>query len=193
MNIAPLSSLAASPARANRPASAPTDPSNFGAVLADSLKADISPPNTQATSHPPLAFTARSTAPANGHERVERRSAFADGLKGSRPEDADQIAQRFAYADNTNGGGMGGGLDASGFLPGGDGILRYSGSGEPVTAESQAYFNATEASFRQERMHIYESEKAKGTPPAEIYDKLVNAMDQQPERYRGMMNWSVSG
>ena len=181
MNIAPLSSFLASPARANRSASTPSDASNFGAVLADSLKADTSPPNTQA----------RSAAPANGHERVQRRSVFADGLKGSRPEDADQIAQRFAYADNTNGGGMGGGLDASGFLPGGDGILRYSGSGEPVTAESQAYFNATEASFRQERMHIYESEKAKGTPPAEIYDKLVNAMDQQPERYRGMMNWSV--
>ncbi|MDP3654065.1 MAG: hypothetical protein Q8R67_20530 [Rhodoferax sp.] len=191
MNLAPLSSLANPPARANRPVSVPADASNFGAFLADSLKADISPPNTQATSHPPLAFTARSTAPANGHERVERRSAFTDGLHGLSPKDADQIAKNIAYEDHTTTGGVGPLLDASGFLPGGDGILRYSGSGEPVTAQSQAYFNATEASFRQERMHIYESEKAKGTPPAEIYDKLVNAMDQQPERYRGMMNWSV--
>lgn len=184
MNIAPLSSFAASPARANRPASGPTDANNFGAVLANSLKADTSPPNTQA----------RTAAPAYGHHLVERRSAFTDGLHGLSPKDADQIAKNIAYEDHTTTGGVGPLLDMRGvWLPGGDGIIRYSGSGEPVTSESQAYFNATEASFRQERMHIYESEKAKGTPPADIYDKLVSAMDQQPERYRGMMNWSVSG
>jgi len=183
MNIAPLSSFSASPARANRSASTPSDASNFGAVLADNLKADTSPPNTKA----------RSTVLAQGHGRVEKQSTFTNGLHGLSSKDADQITRNFAYEDHTTTGGVGPLLDASGYLPGGDGILRYSGSGEPVTAESQAYFNAAEASFRQERMHIYESEKAKGTPPADIYDKLASAMDQQPERYRGMMSLAVSG
>ena len=182
MNITSLSSFAVPPARAYKPASTSTDTINFGSILANSLHANTSPPITQT----------RSTAPVSTQGQMEKRSSLTDALRGLNQGDADQIARNMAYEDHTTTGGVGPLLDASGYLPGGDGILRYSGSGEPVTAESQAYFNKTETSFRQERIRIYESEKTKGTPPADIYDKLVSAMDQQPERYRSMMSLAVS-
>ena len=101
MNIAPLSSFAVPPARAYKPASTSTDTVNFGSILANSLNANTSPPITQI----------RSTAPVSSHGQVEKRSAFKDGLRGSSPEDADQIAKNMAYEDYTNGGGMGGLVD----------------------------------------------------------------------------------
>jgi hypothetical protein len=107
----------------------------------------------------------------------------------SSPATAD-LAHTIAYEDLTRGGGVGGLLDISGTLPGGDGILRYS-SGEPVTEESKAYFNKEEARFRQERIKLYESELGKGTPPGQIVNKLYDLQAQQPERFRMMNMWPV--
>ena len=98
------------------------------------------------------------------------------------------FAYTMAYADNTDGGGGGGAMDISQTLPPGDGILRYS-SGETVTVESKAYFTREETRYRQERMHLYDLEVAKKTPPGEILHKLFDLQGQQPERFRSMMMW----
>ena len=97
-------------------------------------------------------------------------------------------AENVAHADLTDGMGGGGLLDLSGTLPGGDGVLRYS-SGEPVTAESKVYFTQQATHYRQERMHLYDLEVAKKTPPGEILHKLFDLQGQQPERFRSMMMW----
>lgn len=183
MNITTLPPSSAPAARINPSTSTTANTSNFASVLKDKFNTDATLTNTRVVTEPPLA---------NSNERLARQRSFQDMVHASSPEEADKIAKNFAYADNTCGGGMGGGLDMSGLLPGGDGIIRYAGSGEPVTAESKAYFNKQEASFRRERINIYESEMAKGTPPADVYDKLVAAMGNQPARYRAMMNWDVS-
>ena len=178
MNISALSSFAPPPSPPDWSASGSAETSHFGALLADSLKANAAPSDTQ------TRFTA---PPVAGHTQVEKQSEFTNLLRGSSPEDADKIVRDMTYEDRTTYGGLGPALNISGLLPGGDGIIRYTGTGEPVTPESQALFNAAETSFRKIRMNIYESETAKGTPPAEIYAKLVSALGQQPEPYRSMV------
>ena len=178
MNISALSSFAPPPSPPDWSASGSAETSHFGALLADSLKTNAAPSDTQ---------TRFTPSPVAGHDQVEKRYSFTDMLRDSSPEDADKIVRDMAFEDCTTTGGLGPMLNASGWLPGGDGILRYAGTGEPVTPEREALFNAAETSFRQMRMSIYETETAKGTAPADIYAKLVSAMSQQPEPYRSMM------
>lgn len=67
----------------------------------------------------------------------------------------------------------------------------YAATGEPVTNESEAWFSHEAARVRQERIALYQSEKAKGTPDADIFDKIIRFMDAQPERYLQLLNWKV--
>jgi hypothetical protein len=80
------------------------------------------------------------------------------------------------------------GFDISQTLPPGDGILRYS-SGETVTPESRAYFKQQAASYQSQALKMYDSEMAKGTPPGELLNKLLDLQGQQPERFRSMVMW----
>lgn len=83
-------------------------------------------------------------------------------------------------------------LDISG-LENGTGPIRYTGTGQPVTEESKAYFETEAARIASERMALYQTEKANGTPAAEIVDKLIAYMDKQPKRYLNMMPWRPYG
>jgi len=112
---------------------------------------------------------------------------------------AAQSAYDFAHANLTDGmgaetGGSGMvdvsvGYDLRGTLPGGDGILRYSNGGEPVTPESQTYWKQQATSFHNDLLNLYNSEVAKKTPPGEILNKFIDLKSQQPERFRSMMMW----
>jgi hypothetical protein len=117
-----------------------------------------------------------------------KRNAF---LSTFSPESAADIAKILAY-DSLQYGPIGGLIDVSGTLPGGDGILRYSGDGSPVTAESEAYFEKENARFLNEKIEMYTSETANGTPPLKILEKLLIAEDNQPDRYRMMMGWTLA-
>jgi hypothetical protein len=101
---------------------------------------------------------------------------------------AANFAKALAY-DPLQYGPIGGLIDLSGTLPDGDGILRYSGDGSPVTEESEAYFEAENARFLKEKIEMYASESAKNTEPMKILEKLLTAEDEQPERFRKMMGW----
>ena len=72
-----------------------------------------------------------------------------------------------------------------------DGILRYS-SGEPVTAESQAYVTQQTADYQNQLREMISSEKAKGTAPSDILLKIADLQGQQPARFRSMMEWPVA-
>ncbi len=70
----------------------------------------------------------------------------------------------------------------------------YTATGEPVTEESEAWFNHEAARIREERISLYQSEKEKGTSAAEILDKIIRLMDSQPEKYLQLLNWQkISG
>jgi len=90
--------------------------------------------------------------------------------------------------DEFDNGNIGGWLDLSDVKSGAfdKGVVRYM-DGSPVTLESQAYWKEHNGIYNQEKRRIYETETAKGTPPAEIFDKMMKAFDSQPLRYRAMM------
>lgn len=74
----------------------------------------------------------------------------------------------------------------------GTGPIRYAATGQPVTEESEGYFNRFSSAELQNRVDLYNSEKAKGTPAADILDKIFGYIDTLPTRYKEMINWSGS-
>lgn len=72
-----------------------------------------------------------------------------------------------------------------------DDNLHYIG-GEPVTAESQAYQQKQVHSYMNAATQLYNSEKAKGTPAGEIWIKIMDLQEQQPARFRAMMEWPTA-
>lgn len=83
----------------------------------------------------------------------------------------------------------GGLLDITDWMNGGP--LRYSNTGEPVTAESKAYFNLAEKQYQSQKISLFETEFSQGTPLLDIYDKLTDLTSQQPTRFLGMMGYLV--
>ncbi len=87
----------------------------------------------------------------------------------------------------------------SAHLPKDDGILpvldfadwprvRYVGSGEVQTPESEKYFREMTSATNLLRSALIEAERAKGTPALYILDKLLNLNSALPERYKKMAN-----
>ncbi len=71
--------------------------------------------------------------------------------------------------------------------------IRYSATGEVVTEESLAAFKSQARQARDELIALYQSEKGKGTPDAEILEKLFRARDGQPNEYLQKLNWARVG
>lgn len=71
----------------------------------------------------------------------------------------------------------------------GTGPIRYAATGQPVTEESEAYFNSVSSAVLQHGTDLYNTEKAKGTPAADILDKLFGYFDALPARYNEMTSW----
>lgn len=85
-------------------------------------------------------------------------------------------------------------VDLSGAIAG-TGPVRYVGTGQTVTPESDVAFSSEAAKLKQGRIDLYESEKAKGTPAADILDKIVSYMNTNASvDHLSLMQWDrVSG
>lgn len=106
-------------------------------------------------------------------------------LAHSDPKLAEQLVHTYTF-------GLDSGLvDISNMDPGTGTGARYVATGEAVPPESERWFNQEGNRIRQERIALYQSEKAKGTPDAVIFDKILSHMDSQPPRYLQMMDWDV--
>ncbi len=79
-------------------------------------------------------------------------------------------------------------VDISGIKEG-TGIIRYTVTGLPVTEESQTYFDQESSKVMRGRIALYETEKAKHAPPAEMIEKMIAYMDAQSDRYKQMIDW----
>ncbi|HZX33416.1 MAG TPA: hypothetical protein VFF03_18850 [Rhodocyclaceae bacterium] len=101
-----------------------------------------------------------------------------------------KLAEKMAY--DYSHGPMAAWLDFSDHING-TGPIRYAASGEPVMEESESYFNSVSSAELQKRSELYDAEKAKGTPAADILDKIFGYVDTLPKRYREMINWSGGG
>ena len=68
--------------------------------------------------------------------------------------------------------------------------IRYSATGEVVTEENLAAFKAEAAKVTAGRISLYQAEKAKGTPDAQILGKLFAFVDGQSDNYLSKLNWA---
>jgi len=73
----------------------------------------------------------------------------------------------------------------------GTGPMKYTATGEPVTAESEARFNEYARNFQAASRALYNAERGKGTNSADIFDKLIALGDAQPAEFRAMLNWEL--
>lgn len=67
--------------------------------------------------------------------------------------------------------------------------MRYTYTGEVVTEKNLADFKAEAATARIGRIALYEAEKAKGTPDAEILEKMFRYTDTQSDSYLNIVGW----
>lgn len=163
-------------------------PPNRGAADVDIAALKSAKPS----STKPVAGASGSTADkvtlsAAARERSAPPAAAASAAPLSRAAhtnaaDADRLARDFAYTEDRPL------LDATDFLAG-KGPLKYAATGESVTADSEASFEKHAAQALKGRIALYESEKAKGTPGADIYDKIVSYMNAQSADFLQHTGW----
>ena len=106
-----------------------------------------------------------------------------DSLRNN-PDQAE--AMRFVEAMATNPGGA---LISNG--PNSDGIndVYYKETGLPVTPASKQRFESISKLILAEGTAIYQTELAKGSSAADIFDKLQKNMATQPDDYLKVTNW----
>ena len=117
--------------------------------------------------------------PSRAYQNSELRNAQAD------PAYAAKAARQFAYNESYM---LHGPMVDITHDP-----IRYSATGEVVTKEGLDTFKAQARQARDELMALYQSEKGKGTPDAEILEKLFRARDGQPDDYLQKLNWARAG
>lgn len=109
-------------------------------------------------------------------ERLQERDYMLKAAK-SDPEEAEKLA--FGYAHNSLAHAL---LDVSD-RPN----IRYSATGELVTPKTEAYFAKISRAMQERCMHLYNSEKNKGTPPVEILEKIFEFHDSMPLAFKNML------
>lgn len=130
---------------------------------------------------------AKDLTASAGITNTEMRSNVKDSWLSQHAHSNPELAEAMAYnLANVPEAPL---VNLTGFLNG-TGPMRYTSNDAPVTKESEAYFDAIAPGILQGRINLYETEKAKGTPDAEIVDKLIGYMDGQPVRYQEMIAWS---
>jgi hypothetical protein len=117
-----------------------------------------------------------TTDPSLRFRAIVLRDAESD------PVFAKKMAEQFAYDDSYE---LHGPLVDISHDP-----IRYSGTGEVVTEENLAAFKAEAAKVTAGRIALYQAEKAKGTPDAQILEKLFAYVDGQSDNYLSKLNWT---
>ena len=68
---------------------------------------------------------------------------------------------------------------------------RLASTGQQLTPEDFEYFDNLSKQVQQEREKIYNTEKAKGTPAADIVDKMLAYSDSLPTKYQILAGYKV--
>lgn len=76
-------------------------------------------------------------------------------------------------------------------ISGGLNNIRYSQTGEPVTPENLASFERLTNEVSAKKLALYQEEKSKGTPDADIHDKLVDLISQQSQEFRSAIGFEL--
>lgn len=123
-----------------------------------------------------LATTQPSSNPYLRFRAIVLRDAKDD------PAFAKKMAEQFAYDDSYE---LHGPMVDISHDP-----IRYSATGGVVTEENLAAFKAEAAKVTAGRIALYQAEKAKGIPDAQILEKLFAFVDGQSDNYLSKLNWA---
>lgn len=137
-----------------------------------------------------VSISSGGAAYANYLSMIEQWGAGRTTLRQMALEDPNnpQWAQAVDVAVNENMlGGPIGGLVSLGATP--NDPIKYT-SGAPVTAASQAYYEKQAAIYMSQLKDLVSTEKAKGTPPGQIYAAIFDLQAKQPDAFRAIMMWS---
>lgn len=93
---------------------------------------------------------------------------------------ADKLAQDMSYASD------GILLDINNSV---NGAWRLAGSDNILTDAEKNHFEQLSSKVRKDRINIYETEKSKGTPAANIMDKILSYNQNLPEKYKELSGW----
>jgi hypothetical protein len=126
-----------------------------------------------------LSSEARARESAASHPRF---GAFSQRAHVD-PDFAAEMAYAYSHLDD------GPLYDMSAWEGAGTGPTRYSATGEVVTPKSEARYKHLAASHGAASLSLYNAEMAKGTDPADIFDKLIALVDSQPEDFRSFIDW----
>lgn len=118
----------------------------------------------------------QTESPSQEFRRITLEDANRD------PAFAEKFTREYAYDDSLEKGGPL--VDISAYP-----TIRYTYTGELVTDSNLAAFKAEAASARIGRVTLYQQEKAKGTPDAEILEKLFRYTDTQSDAYLSKLGW----
>jgi hypothetical protein len=138
----------------------------------------VGAPNTKIDDPVTFSAAAREREAAAAHPRFGSLSVAAH----QNPELADQLAYDYGHMVQEPL------YDARGWEDG-SGPLRYSGTGEVVTPESEAHYEQLGNSLHAESLARYKAETAKGTDSADIFDKLIALGDEQSAEFRSILDW----
>lgn len=155
----------------------------FGGLAPVTAERRSTPPGTarQRTVEPvTLSSAARARETAAAHPRFGSLSAAAH----QNADLADQLAYDLAHDIRSP-------LYDVSDREAGTGPLRYSATGEPVTPETEARYKEMAESFHSAAVALYDQERANGTSPADIYDKIIALGDTQPAEYRSITDWEA--
>lgn len=119
---------------------------------------------------PALSESARFT------ERTEMRKHWLEQARTS-PERGEEITHSYAFNYLTHAL-----LDLSD-MPN----IRYSGTGELVTPETEAHFAKISRSMQDQCANIYRQETRKSTPADQILEKIFEFHDSMPKDFRDML------
>lgn len=144
-----------------------------------------------ATNDSSASISSAGSAYADYLSMIEQQGAGRETLRQMAlrdPNNPDYAkAVDVAVDENMLGGSIGGMVSLAGTTP--NDPIKYT-SGEPVTAASQAYYEKQAAIYMSQLKDLVSTEKAKGTPPGEIYAGIFDLQAKQPDAFRAMMMWS---
>jgi hypothetical protein len=150
-----------------------------GAVRLPEPRAPSVSPSAAEVRRPVDTKVSLSQAARQSPQALPRAQSDMSRAAHANASDAETFAYDTAYVPDTIG------IDASEWVHGGP--LRIQATGEVLTPEFEAEFKVKAHQVQQARIHLYESEKAKGTPAADIFDMLEAQFAELPADYRALV------
>ncbi|MBI3283512.1 MAG: hypothetical protein HYZ65_01490 [Burkholderiales bacterium] len=130
-----------------------------------------------------ISSDATSRLKSENDHSVQNKNVISEMAHGN-PETAEKLAYAFAHESDKPL------LDISNWAKGEDHI-KFSETGQYVNKADLDRFTQKANELLTKKFEIYQSEKIKGTPDADIVDKMIALVEEQSAEYKGIIGWGL--